>query len=64
MFYNSGNYGVPLMTLAFPATGPLLQVFVVLCVHAADLQFFCVRVPLGRKNMGGAKGGQSGCRIL
>jgi predicted permease len=30
MFYNSGNYGVPLMSLAFPATGPLLQVFVVL----------------------------------
>ncbi len=30
MFYNSGNYGVPLMALAYPATGPLLQVFVVL----------------------------------
>jgi predicted permease len=30
MFYNSGNYGVPLMTLAFPGVGPLLQVFVVL----------------------------------
>ncbi len=30
MFYNSGNYGVPLMSLAFPATGPLLQVFVLL----------------------------------
>jgi predicted permease len=30
MFYNSGNYGVPLMTLAYPATGPLLQVFVLL----------------------------------
>jgi predicted permease len=30
MFYNSGNYGVPLMALAFPVTGPLLQVFVVL----------------------------------
>jgi predicted permease len=30
MFYNSGNYGVPLMSLAFPATGPVLQVFVVL----------------------------------
>ncbi|RFC43734.1 MAG: hypothetical protein DVB28_001355 [Verrucomicrobia bacterium] len=30
MFYNSGNYGVPLMTLAFPLTGPLLQVFVLL----------------------------------
>jgi malate permease and related proteins len=30
MFYNSGNYGIPLMTLAFPASGPLLQVFVLL----------------------------------
>jgi malate permease and related proteins len=30
MFYNSGNYGVPLMALAYPAQGPLLQVFVVL----------------------------------
>jgi predicted permease len=30
MFYNSGNYGVPLMTLAYPGLGPLLQVFIVL----------------------------------
>ncbi len=30
MFYNSGNYGVPLMSLAYPGAGPLLQVFVVL----------------------------------
>jgi predicted permease len=30
MFYNSGNYGVPLMTLAYPGPGPLLQVFIVL----------------------------------
>jgi hypothetical protein len=30
MFYNSGNYGVPLMALAFPGTGPVLQVFVLL----------------------------------
>jgi predicted permease len=30
MFYNSGNYGVPLMLLAYPVLGPLLQVFVVL----------------------------------
>jgi hypothetical protein len=29
MFYNSGNYGVPLMTLAYPGVGPLLQVFVI-----------------------------------
>jgi malate permease and related proteins len=30
MFYNSGNYGVPLMALAYPGLGPLLQVFVIL----------------------------------
>ncbi len=30
MFFNSGNFGVPLMALAYPATGPILQVFVVL----------------------------------
>ncbi len=30
MFYNSGNYGIPLMALAFPVTGPALQVFIVL----------------------------------
>ncbi len=30
MFYNSANYGIPLMTLAFPATGAVLQVFIVL----------------------------------
>ncbi len=30
MFYNSGNYGIPLMTLAYPGLGPLLQVFIVL----------------------------------
>ncbi|MEP6672304.1 MAG: AEC family transporter [Chthoniobacter sp.] len=30
MFYNSGNYGIPLMALAYPITGPLLQVFIVL----------------------------------
>lgn len=30
MFYNSGNYGIPLMALAFPGAGPALQVFIVL----------------------------------
>jgi hypothetical protein len=35
MFYNSGNYGVPLMTLAFPGTGPLLQVFIVLAQNVS-----------------------------
>lgn len=30
MFCNSGNYGIPLMALAFPGAGPLLQVFIIL----------------------------------
>ena len=35
MFYNSANYGIPLMALAFPATGPVLQVFIVLTQNVA-----------------------------
>ena len=30
MFYNSGNYGIPLMALAYPDLGLVLQVFIVL----------------------------------
>ncbi len=30
MFYNSANYGIPLMTLAFPKVGAVFQVFIVL----------------------------------
>lgn len=30
MFYNSGNWGIPLMTLAFPEVGPVIQVFVLM----------------------------------
>lgn len=30
MFYNSGNYGIPLMSLAYPALGPALQIVVVI----------------------------------
>ena len=33
MFYNSGNYGVPLMALAYPATGSVLQVFVIVAIN-------------------------------
>jgi predicted permease len=35
MFYNSGNYGIPLMALAFPGAGPLLQVFIILTQNIA-----------------------------
>jgi predicted permease len=30
MFYNSANYGIPLMALAFPGEAEVLQVFVIL----------------------------------
>jgi hypothetical protein len=55
MFYNSGNYGIPLMTLAFPGTGPLLQVFVVL---TQNVSLFSVGILLS------ASGAHSGWRNL
>ncbi|MEM7146568.1 MAG: AEC family transporter [Verrucomicrobiota bacterium] len=33
MFYNSGNYGIPLMTLAFPEKGPPIQVFILMTMN-------------------------------
>tara|TARA_R110002096_G_scaffold433667_6_gene653002 strand:- start:6691 stop:7644 length:954 start_codon:yes stop_codon:yes gene_type:complete len=33
MFYNSGNYGIPLMTLAFAPLGPVLQAFVLMTMN-------------------------------
>ncbi len=33
MFYNSGNYGIPLTTLAFPVLGPVLQAFVLMTMN-------------------------------
>lgn len=35
MFYNCGNYGIPLMTLAFPTVGPLVQVFVLMTMNVS-----------------------------
>ncbi len=35
MFYNSGNYGVPLMALAYPGVGPLLQVFIIVATNVS-----------------------------
>lgn len=55
MFYNSGNYGIPLVMLAFPATGPLLQVFVVL---TQNVSLFTVGILLS------ASGAHSGWRNL
>ncbi|TVR53536.1 MAG: AEC family transporter [Puniceicoccaceae bacterium] len=33
MFYNSGNYGLPLLALAYPTDGPVVQVFVLLTMN-------------------------------
>ena len=33
MFYNSGNWGIPLMALAFPVSGPVVQVFVLMTMN-------------------------------
>lgn len=35
MFYNSGNFGLPLMALAYPVLGPVLQVFVLVTQNVA-----------------------------
>ena len=35
MFYNCGNFGIPLMTLAFPSEGPGIQVFVLMTMNVA-----------------------------
>jgi predicted permease len=33
MFYNCGNFGIPVMTLAFPGTGPVIQAFVLMTMN-------------------------------
>lgn len=35
MFYNSGNWGLPLLTLAYPGIGPFLQVFVLMTMNVS-----------------------------
>lgn len=35
MFYNSGNFGIPLTALAFPLVGPGVQVFVLMTMNIA-----------------------------
>ncbi len=35
MFYNSGNYGIPLMALAYPVLGPSIQPFVLLTMNVS-----------------------------
>lgn len=35
MFYNSGNWGIPLMALAYPDLGPVVQVFVLATMNVS-----------------------------
>lgn len=56
MFYNCGNYGLPLMLLAFPGVGAVLQIFVLLTMN---LTTFSVGLLLAS-----SAGGRSGFRIL
>jgi predicted permease len=49
MFYNCGNYGIPLMSLAFPVEGPLVQVFVLMTMNISTftLGLFIAHSSLG-----------------
>jgi predicted permease len=55
MFYNSGNYGLPLMALAYPGLGPVLQVFVLLTQNITTFS-------IGLLIASSARGGHSGWR--
>lgn len=55
MFYNSGNYGIPLIALAYPVVGPSIQVFVLLAQNVAN---FSVGMLLASSG-----GGREGWRV-
>lgn len=57
MFYNCGNFGLPLMALAFPASGPAVQVFVVMTMNIATFSLGTILVAGG-----GSAAGQTGTR--
>ena len=57
MFYNSGNWGIPLMALAFPATGPVVQVFVLMTMNVST---FSIGLFLASSQMDGEEDKSSG----
>ena len=59
MFYNSGNWGIPLMALAFPTTGPVVQVFVLMTMNVST---FSVGLFLASSQMDGEDGGTEKAR--
>ncbi len=48
MFYNSGNYGIPLIALAYPLTGPPLQIFVLLTQNLSTFSLGLVLASAGQ----------------
>ena len=51
MCYNSGNYGVPLMALAFPGVGEMMQVFVLMTMNVATFSIGTLLVVLGQHRL-------------
>ena len=51
MFYNSGNYGVPLMALAFPGVGETTQVFVLMTMNISTFSLGTLLVILSQKEL-------------
>ena len=55
MFYNSGNWGIPLMALAYPGQGPVIQVFV---LATMNISMFTLGITLaGMQADDGEEGG-------
>lgn len=48
MFYNSGNYGLPLMALAYPGVGPAIQVFVLLTLNISTFSLGLILASSGQ----------------
>ncbi len=55
MFYNSGNYGIPLITLAFGELGQSIQVFVLLTMNVSTFSIGLL-LATGGEDSGGAPG--------
>ena len=59
MFYNSGNWGIPLMALAFPQTGAVVQVFVLMTMNVST---FSIGLFLANSQMDSGDSGEGKAR--
>lgn len=59
MFYNSGNWGIPLMALAYPQTGPVVQVFV---LATMNVSMFTLGILLASLQADHLDSGENGAR--